>query len=561
MNVEIEAIISQIETMIQSRNPVLKLIVYPRLVISGLNDLNSFAGMKDVKLQIVKTIKSMIVTQIKKYKLLQRGILIHPNRPHFNHIVLGGSPGTGKTSIGMVLCKIICGLGLVKKRCAPQPLAIPNEVDSILALQKVITHPAYSHLVKQLDIHRNDIVGLRSRIQATESQRGANADVCNIFYSQLKRLLGKTYRYQKIFICRDQQEYASDMIRELRQMNRTLDRTRSTHMNNSNLLYPPELTRQHAYNRLEFRHRVQPGLLPSCVPIPLSPPMPHIEINNNNNKSPPKETELVIDDTDNCGCCPNPTVLSGNAPTFIPATHPQTNFDVVLDIEPDDHDYNRMPVGELPFKVCTRDMLVGKFLGHTSPMTKKLLEECYGGVMFIDEAYNMYHLGYSGGDAYGLESLTLICDRMSSHADEIVVVFSGYMDKMQETIFKHQPGLIRRIRWTFEINNYTFTELARIFKDQICLENHKIDEKIDLETFFENNYEHFPHFGGDTQKLVKEVITSSDTRIFDIVVRGEDADELLTEGDLKAGLESFLKSKVKVILDINDRPPPDHMYQ
>src|SRR5207237_5869797 len=39
---------------------------------------------------------------------------------------------------------------------------------------------------------------------------------------------------------------------------------------------------------------------------------------------------------------------------------------------------------------CTRDDLVGQYVGHPAPQTKEVLRRAYGGVLFIDAAYALY---------------------------------------------------------------------------------------------------------------------------------------------------------------------------
>ena len=41
------------------------------------------------------------------------------------------------------------------------------------------------------------------------------------------------------------------------------------------------------------------------------------------------------------------------------------------------------------FRVVKRSELVGKYLGHTAAQTQEIIDECKGGVMFIDEAYSL----------------------------------------------------------------------------------------------------------------------------------------------------------------------------
>jgi hypothetical protein len=155
---------------------------------------------------------------------------------------------------------------------------------------------------------------------------------------------------------------------------------------------------------------------------------------------------------------------------------------------------------ESPIKIVSRPDFVGQYVGHTCDKTQKLLTTTLeeGKVLFIDEAYSLV---LDEKDSFGHECLNEI-NRFMSENPQLVMIFAGYKDKMEASIFKSQPGLARRISWNFEILNYTGEMLSDIFKKQLAKDNWIFDDKLeDLNNFFQDKIKNFSSFGGDTLRL------------------------------------------------------------
>ena len=60
----------------------------------------------------------------------------------------------------------------------------------------------------------------------------------------------------------------------------------------------------------------------------------------------------------------------------------------------------------------TRADLVGKYVGHTAPLTQQVIRSALGGVLFIDEAYSLYR---GADDSFGLEAIDTIVKGMEDH--------------------------------------------------------------------------------------------------------------------------------------------------
>ena len=106
-----------------------------------------------------------------------------------------------------------------------------------------------------------------------------------------------------------------------------------------------------------------------------------------------------------------------------------------------------------------RDDLVGEFVGHTAPKTKRVLERAMGGVLFIDEAYYLYRA--SDSKDYGQECIDILLQVMENDRDKLVVIMAGYKDRM-DGFFESNPGMSSRIAHHIDFAPYQLDELVAI---------------------------------------------------------------------------------------------------
>lgn len=106
----------------------------------------------------------------------------------------------------------------------------------------------------------------------------------------------------------------------------------------------------------------------------------------------------------------------------------------------------------------TRADLVGRYTGHTAPLTNSVIESALGGVLFIDEAYSLYR---GEQDSFGLEAIDTLVKGMEDHRDELVVILAGYTKEM-ETFLTANSGLASRFPNRIEFPDYTAEELLQI---------------------------------------------------------------------------------------------------
>ena len=130
----------------------------------------------------------------------------------------------------------------------------------------------------------------------------------------------------------------------------------------------------------------------------------------------------------------------------------------------------------------TRADLVGKYVGHTAPLTMNVINSALGGVLFIDEAYSLYR---GKDDSFGLEAIDTIVKGMEDHRDDLIVILAGYTKEMAEFLTANS-GLKSRFANIIQFDDYTGEEMMLISKSIAKSKGYFLNEECDkpLQEYF-----------------------------------------------------------------------------
>lgn len=185
---------------------------------------------------------------------------------------------------------------------------------------------------------------------------------------------------------------------------------------------------------------------------------------------------------------------------------------------------------------ATRAKCVAGYVGQTAILMTKLLESAIGKVLFIDEFYSFLN---GERDSFGMEALTVLNQFMSEHGDELIVIMTGYRNKL-DALFAEQPGLYSRISWKFEMASYTAMELFDIFRTHAEKAGYVIDDVPKFQAFFTKQYNSFGAFGRDCERLLFYAKVNQAQRVPLNVI-----DNHLTISDLEEAYRVFIGNLVQ----------------
>ena len=130
-------------------------------------------------------------------------------------------------------------------------------------------------------------------------------------------------------------------------------------------------------------------------------------------------------------------------------------------------------------EVSSKD-LVAEYVGQTAPKTMAVIEKAMGGVLFIDEAYSLAS-GAGQGSSYNEEAIATLIQAMENYRDNLVVIFAGYTKEMQ-AFLNANSGIVSRIGYTLEFEDYKEDELLQIFINMMKKSGFELTKEASDET-------------------------------------------------------------------------------
>jgi DNA polymerase III delta prime subunit len=208
-----------------------------------------------------------------------------------------------------------------------------------------------------------------------------------------------------------------------------------------------------------------------------------------------------------------------------------------------------------------RDDLIGKYIGHTAIKTREALMNGLGKVIFIDEAYELYNVtSDSTCDSFGMECLSAILNFMNEFSDKTIIIFAGYEDLLKKTIFRVQPGLERRIAWTFTLSAYSEEELVDIYEKQLSEKSWILKDKEKILKLFKHHKKSFKHGGGDTLRLAMYTKTVYSDICFELLLQNKEINSCIGYEIVSKALDILKDTTENQKSKDGFGTPPENMY-
>lgn len=427
------------------------------------------------------------------------------NLPPLQHMVFSGNPGTGKTSVAVILGEIFATLGLLKSghvvsvtradlvaqytgQTAPKvQAAVERAMGGILFIDEAYTLKRDALNSEQDSFGQEAIDALLTRM---ENDRGKFIVIAAGYPAEMQRFIDSNPGLRSRFS--DQWNFDDYSAPELFEMFQKLASDKQIELTDE---VEPEFIRlasnerqkanfanarwqrtllENAQRRMAARLAKESSESGALIPEDLSEPPKNVEISQNaidqirerlstlvglSSVKEDVETLIAFQLVQQRRQAQGLPLLGSGIGHLVFAGPPGTGKTTVARLI--GQFYKELGLLESGHCVETqRADLVAGFIGQTAIRTREVINKAMGGILFIDEAYTLIKShGPGSAEDFGQEAVDTLLKMMEDNKGSFAVVIAGYPDKMQEFL-NSNPGMRSRFDKTLLFEPWNATELA-----------------------------------------------------------------------------------------------------
>lgn len=202
--------------------------------------------------------------------------------------------------------------------------------------------------------------------------------------------------------------------------------------------------------------------------------------------------------------------------------------------------------------------LIKGYVGHTGEHVEAVCKKALGGVLFIDEAYEL--MVKDGQNTFNNDALAVLLRYMEDHRDDLIVIAAGYKKEMKEFLASN-VGLTRRFQWV-DFEDYKpgemcdiFLSMADRFSESFAGSSHAellFDSFTQLTDFYLSHPDSKGRTtnggnGGLVRNLFQQIVFARNNR----VAETRETDTRITNADIMDGVHEEMKKAMNVTFGAN----------